>query len=69
MMQKAMEVTGIHGTYTMTCNDVMEVVTTCFVFIKLGLHLVLEKWCVKRDEMLPLCKIKNIGIYEAVLKI
>jgi len=25
MMQKAMEVTGIHGTYTMTCNDVMEV--------------------------------------------
>ena len=25
MMQKAMEVTGIHGTYTLTCNDVMEV--------------------------------------------
>ena len=24
-----MEVTGIHGTYTMTCNDVMEVILTC----------------------------------------
>ena len=31
MMQKAMEVTGIHGTYTMTCNDVMEVIITCFL--------------------------------------
>ena len=28
MMQKAMEVTGIHGTYTLTCNDVMDVLRT-----------------------------------------